>query len=117
MLNEEGHNMFKWNKKYGCNCCPIPGEKYILLVGDLYMGVVHQKGDSRCLVWAAEYYCNGKFCSGRSGGSYTRNECMDYVEEMISDALVNLFENLRNSPGNREIYDSNNGHKLETVVK
>ena len=96
--------MFKWIKhRKGCNCHPIPEGclKYTLNVGDLYGGEVSY--DPNKWNWEASYQVLGKEVSGQAGGTLTRDECMEFIEERILEALSQLRNVVENPK--REIRD------------
>lgn len=85
--------MFKWVKVSGCNCCPLEEgtEKYILNVGDVWGGVVqsHSCGENEPgkFYWESSYTVCGNQVSGQSGGGYTRDENMEWIENAILEAI------------------------------
>lgn len=101
--------MFKWTKIHGCNCHPVPenGERYLLLVGDLYEGrveTIHNPYNSKDIGWSASFRILGQEISGQSGGGLTRNEAMKWIEGRILDSIA-AIEAVKNDP-HREIYDA-----------
>ena len=106
--------MFKWIRRdHGCNCTPMGEgcEKYILHIGNLYLGIVEsercyceEEDGERKFSWKAEIHVGGKMVTGQGGGGYSKDYYMNYVEERITEWL----EELRQTPGDghREVYDS-----------
>jgi hypothetical protein len=99
--------MFKWTKLHGCNCSPLHnnGEKYLLNVGNIYIGIVETTHSSLDDIgWSAEVQHDNKTITGKSGGGMTRDEGMTFVEHTISEYISQLLS--VSAFNSREIYDS-----------
>lgn len=100
--------MFKWIKIHGCNCHPLErgSEKYIINVGDIWGGIVQShpcEYEPGKFTWESWYTVFGQKVSGQSGGTFTRDDSMEWIEKRIADALSQI-RSVQDNP-TRTIFD------------